>query len=281
MKVNLKSYPYPVLGNENDLGGSFRAEFHYELGKNEIILNPAFILKNKTIEDLLKKEKASFTAEVECRSTFFRRSFSTRQPVERFSMPSKAVRERVTVGFYICADEDINNYRPEECHPDYKGVGFDIEKGDVLAVGGYCSFIAEKSFDPLRPPVSSFMSIMEGLSHEGPMEIDYETDKITVILSKADWKDYLNVRGQKLAEGILHASIVFPVLIDAIHQVQNSNDDYSDRNWFGRIEAILEMNGLIEKDPFTAAQKILENPAARSFQGISSLLEVTDEKEYE
>jgi len=281
MKVNLKSYPHPVLGNENDIGGSFAVEFHYELGKDEIIINPTFALKNRTIEGLLKKGKASFVAEAECRSTFFRKSFSTRKPAERFSIPSKAVREQVTVGFFICADEDIADYRPEESHPDYKGLGFDIEKGDIIAAGGYCSFIAEKSFDPLRPPVSSFMSIMEGSNHEGPMEIDYEAEKITIILSKADWKDYLDVRGHKLAEGILHASVVFPVLTDAIHQVQHGESDYSDRNWFGRLEAILEAKSLVQKDPFIAAQKILENPATRSFQGIGSLLEVTDEKEYE
>jgi len=280
MKVNFKSYPYPVLGNEDDIAGSFGVEFHYELGKEEIIINPVFVLENATIESLMGKGKASFISEVECRSTFFRKSFSTRNATERFSIPSRALRERVIVGFYICADEDISGYSPKECHSDYEGSSFDIEKGDVLALGGYCSFIAEKNFDPLRPPVSSFMSIMEGNNHEGPMEIDYEPDKITMILSKTDWKNYMDVRGQKDAEGILHSSIVFPVLIDAIHQVQNGNDDYCEKNWFGRLEAIIDAKGLRDKEPFDAAQKILENPVARSFQGINLLL-ATDENENE
>lgn len=281
MKVNTKSYPHPVLGNEDDLGGFFKVEFHYELSKEEVVLNPVFTLKNSVIEDLLKKGKASFIAEVECRSTFFRTSFSTRKQIERFAIPSKMVRERVTVGFYVCANQDVRNYSPSEPHPDYEGANFDIELGDVLAIGGYCSFIAEKNFDPLRPPVSSFMSIMEGNQHEGPMQIDYETDKITVILSKDDWKNYLDVRSQKLAESILHSSIVFPVLIDAIHQVRNADSDYENMNWFGRLETILDAKGLREKEPFEAAQKILENPVNRSFQSIGSLLEITNGQEYE
>lgn len=281
MKVNTKSYPHPVLGNEDDLGGLFKVDFRYELGREEVVLNPVFILKNRAIEELIKKEKASFVMEVECRGTFFRTSFSDRNLSERILIPAQAVRERVTVGFYICADQDIRDYRPSEAHSDYEGASFDVEAGDVLAIGGSCSFIAEKSFDPLRPPVSSFMSIMEGSHHEGPVQIDYESDKITIILSKADWRSYIDVRGQKIAEGILHASVVFPVLIDAIHQVQNGGSDYEDMNWYGRIEAILDAKGLRDKDPFEATQKILDNPATRSFQGIGSLLEVTNEQEYE
>jgi len=281
MKVNTKSYPHPVLGNEDDLGGFLKVDFRYELSKEEVALNPAFELKNSAIEDLIKKGKASYVTEAECRSTFFRTCFSTRRPSERFLIPAHVVRERVTVGFYICADKDIIGYAPSEPHSDYAGAKFDIEQGDILAVGGFCSFIAEKSFDPLRPPVSSFMSIREGNQHEGPIQIDYESDKITIILSKADWKNYLDVREQKLAEGILHSSIVFPVLSDAIYKVCANSEDYENKNWYGRLETILDAKGLRDKEPFEAAQRILENPVTRNFQGISSLLDVNNGQEYE
>lgn len=281
MKVNTKSYPRPVLGNEDDLGGFFKVEFRYELGKEEVILNPTFALRNPAIEELLKREKASFITEVECRSTFFRESFSSRKRIERFIIPVKKLRERVTVGFYICADHEISSYNPSDPHPDYGKAKFEVGPGDVLAIGGYCSFIAEKNFDPLRPPVSSFMSIREGGHHEGPMQIDYENEKITIILSKDDWRNYLEVRNQKSIESILHSSIVFPALIDAIHQIQGAGRDYEDMNWFGRLETILDSKGLREKEPFEVAQKILENPANRSFQGVASLLEINNGEEYD
>ncbi|MBV9159912.1 MAG: hypothetical protein JO019_04945 [Candidatus Kaiserbacteria bacterium] len=280
MKVNSKSYPHPVLGNGDDLGGFFKVEFPYELGREEVILNPTFGLKNSGIEELIKKGRASFIAEVECRSTFFRKSFSTRNANERFSIPAKSLRERVTVGFYICADQDIKGYRPTEPHADYEGATFDVDAGDVLAVGGYSSFVAEKSFDPLRPPVSSFMSITEGFHHEGPMQIDYDQEKITVVLSKADWKNYLEVRGQKAAQGILHGSIVFPTLVDAIYKIRNSTD-YEGANWYGRLAAILEAKSLEDKDEFEAAQRILDNPATRSLKGIDTLTSMSDDEIYD
>ncbi len=282
MKVNTKSYPHPVLGNGDDLGGSFKVEFRRELSRVEIVLNPTFILKNNAIEELLKKGKAFFATEAECRSTFFRKSFSTNKQIGRFSIPATALRERVAVGFYVCAGQDIRGYRPSDPHPDYEGAIFDVDAGDILAIGGHCSFIAEKSFDPLRPPVSSFMSIMEGAHHEGPMQIDYEGEKITIILSKADWKNYLEVRGQKLAEGILHGSIVFPALIDAIHIMRTRGTEYESMNWYGRLDAILEAKGLQEKDPFEAGQKILENPASRSFKAIEGLTnDAVNDENYE
>lgn len=281
MKVNAKSYPHPVLGNGDDLGGSFKVELPYELSRDTVMLNPVFALKNSAIEDLLKKGKASFFAEVQCRSTFYRRGFTTRNQAEKISIPAKLLRERVTVDFYVCADQDIKNYRPSEPHPDYEGAAFDVDAGDVLAAGGLSSFVAEKAFDPLRPPVSSFMSIMEGSSHEGPMEIDYELEKITIILSKADWKTYLGVRGQKPVQGILHSAIVLPALVDAIHKVQTAPSDYENANWYGRLDAILEAKKLQDKDPFEAAQRILDNPAARSFRGIDALINTADEETYE
>lgn len=281
MQVNIKSYPYPVLGNEDDIGGSFSVEFRYELSKQEVALNPSFILKNKALEDLIRKEKASFITEVECRSTFYRNSFSTRKAIEKFIIPAKFLRERVTVGFYICADTNINNYKPSDCHPDYEEASFDIEKGDVLAVGGYCSFIAEKGFDPMRPPLSSFMTIVEGFRHEGPMNVDYSSDKITIELSKADYGSYLDVKGQKVTQGVIHASIVLPVLIDAIYHVKNNGTDYEDRNWYGRLDSILESKGLNNKDPFEAAQIILESPASRNFESIASMLNLNSNEEYE
>lgn len=281
MKVNTKSYPHPVLGNGNDLGGIFSVEFTYELGRDTVVLKPIFTLSNMAIDELLRKNKASFTVEVQCPSTFFRKSYICSTSDGEIVIPAKMLREQVTAGFYICATQDIKGYKPSDPHPDYENAVFDIESGDVVAVGGKASFIAEKSFDPLRPPVSSFMSIMEGSQHEGPMEIDYEADKITIVLSKADWKTYLEVRGQKPIQGILHSAIVLPTLVDAVHKLQTSGAEYEHTNWFGRLNAILEAKRLQDKDPFEAAQRMLDNPVARSFRGMERLINSNDDEGYE
>lgn len=279
MKINSKSYPHPVLGNGDDLGGDFKVEFTYQLGREIVELRPAFTLSNSAIEDMLKKGKASFVTEVGCRRTFYRTSFSSCEREQALSIPAERLREQVTVGFYICADQDIRGYKPSEPHSDYDNALFDVDAGDVLAVGGQASFIAEKAFDPLRPPVSSFMSIMEGSILEGPMQIEYDGEKITVVLSKDDWRTYLEVRKQKHLHGILHSSIVLPALIDAIYQVRNSVDEYAGLNWFVKLQAIMEAKKLEEKEPLEAAQKILDHPVSRGFKGMSNIINEEEEKD--
>ncbi len=282
MKINAKSYPNPVLGNSDDLGGAFRVELPYEMSRDTITLRPAFNLKNAGIEDLIKKGKASYVVEVQCNNTFYRRSFLTRNTDDSIQIPSKKLRERVTVGFYICADQDIKGYKPTDPHPDYEDADpFDVEAGGVLAVGGYSSFIAEKAFDPLRPPVSSFMSIIDGRHQEGPMEIDYDGEKITIELSKADWKKYLSVRGQKPVHGILHGFLALPALVDAIHITKKEDSGFEDKKWYGRLDAILEAQSLKAKDPYEAAQRILGNPGSRSFDGLENLTSNSEEETYE
>ncbi|NTW23019.1 hypothetical protein HGA34_05810 [Candidatus Falkowbacteria bacterium] len=280
MKINSKSYPHPVLGNGDDLGGEFKVEFTYQLGRDTIELRPLFALNNVAIEDMLKKGKASYVTEVSCRRTFYRTSFASREREQNFSIPAERLREQVTVGFYVCADQDIRGYKPSQPHKDYDNALFDVDSGDVLAVGGQASFIAEKSFDPLRPPVSSFMSIMEGSIQEGPMQIDYDNEKITIVLSKEDWRNYLEVRKQKQLLGILHSAIVLPALADSIYQVRNSSAEYSGLNWFGRLQAILESKKLEEKDPLEAAQKILDHPIARGLKGMETIINEEDEKDF-
>jgi len=283
MKTNFKSYPHPVLKNGDDINGTFEViKFNYELTKEEIILNSRFELENKALEGLVRSGKASYVLEIECPDAFFRTYAKTNTPIVRVVIPAKRLREKVTVGFYICANEDMSDYKPTECHPDYMGATFEIEEGDVLAIGGSCSFIAEKTFDPLRPPVSSFFTITAGSFHQGPMQIEYDSAKIGIILSKSDYQEYSNVRNQNASHGILHASIVFPALMDAIYQVKAGNDsEYSKKNWFVRLEKVLEEKKLEDKEPFESAQKILDNPLARSFSGINSLLDLGNEQEYE
>ena len=281
MKNNLKSYPHPVLGNGDDINGTFAVQFNYGLTREDVSFNSHFELKNKALEELIKNGKATYVLEIECPAVFFRTSIKTGEVLNRFSLSAKRLREKVTVGFYICADDDIPTYKPTECHPDYMDATFEIEKGDILAFGGSCSFIAEKTFDPLRPPVSSLFTITYGACHHGPMQIEYDSAKIGIILSKSDYQAYNSVRNQTTSQGILHASIVFPVLMDAISQVKANNTDYSDKNWYSRLAAVLDAKKLRDMDPFDSAQKILDNPISRSFSGINSLFDLGNEQEYE
>lgn len=276
MKAKNVSYPYPVLGNEDDVQGEFNVSFKHVLSRDKIKLKAAFKLKNKTLEKLVKDEKAAFTMELECGGTFYRGNFRSFEKHAEFSIKSALVREHVGVGFFIRAVAPISKYQIDGCHPDYKGFAFEVGPGDILAIGGFTSFVAEKDFDPMKPSVSSFMVIKQGSSEKGPMEVDYSgDDKIVIKLSKADWGTYVRVKGRKTVAGVLHSSIVLPVLADAVRLVQAGDRELQQTHWFGRIEVILRQNQLSETEPLLAAQRVLKNPIER---GLSNLAEGDQEE---
>lgn len=274
MKVRNLSYPHPVLGNGDDVRGAFGVKFSHALFRDRIVLKPVFSLQNKTLEKLVKQKKAAFSAEAECRHTFYRQAFQTFSDAEAFELDAKKARGQVVVAFYIRAAQDLPKYSIDECHEDYEGFAFDVKKGDVLAVGGLSAFIAEKEFDPLRPAVSSFMAIHEGPFSEGPMDPNFEDDKIVIRLSKKDWNSYVAVKNRSSAHGMLHSAIVMPVLAEAARIVsgQGREQGFDQWHWFERLEEILRRNHLQEEEPLTAAQKILGLPVGRGLAGIETML---------
>lgn len=277
MKAKNISYPHPILGNEDDMQGEFKPSFRHALKREKIGLKVGFALNNKTLERLIQEHKAAFIIEVECGSTFFRSHFSTFEKEAEFAVPSSRVRELVNVGFYIRAVEPISGYMPEGCHPDYKEFSFEIGIGDVLAVGGFTSFIPEKEFDPLKPSVSSFMAIKRGNHQGGPMVVDYgDHDKIIIKLSQSDWENYILVKGRTSVAPILHSAIVLSVLADAINLVKNHDNEASGNHWFQRLEVIMQQKGLLDEEPLASAQLILNSPVGR---GLISLAAPSQEEE--
>ena len=273
MKAKNISYPHPVVGNEDDVPkGIFKpAYFKHSLGRDSIICKIKFDLKNKTLEKLISKHKAAFTVEMECGSTFFRTLFSTFEREAEFPIDANRVREMVGVSFFVRAIEPIDSYLPDGCHPDYKGFSFDIGPGDVLAVGGSTSFVADKDFDPLRPSVSSFITIDGRKDKRGHMTVDYnDHDKIIIKLSQSDWENYKLVKGRKSYVPVLHAGIVLPVLADAVRLVQKGDDEFKGNYWFQRLEIILNQNKILEAEPLMAAQEILKSPIQRVLTSLSA-----------
>jgi hypothetical protein len=162
------------------------------------------------------------------------------------------------------------------CHPDYEGFTSDVGPGDVLALGGFTSFIAEKDFDPMQPAVSSLIAIKKGNKDAGPMEIDFSQDKIFIKLSRRDHKNYSQIKGRTTIAGVLHSSIVFPVLTEAIRLVSEKDEETQDKHWFRRIEVILRQQGLEDVEPLICAQKILRSPIERCLSGLVETAEADE-----
>jgi hypothetical protein len=276
MQDSLSSYPFPVLGNGDDIAGIFSPTMLYTLG-NMITIDIQFELQHISIESLIKEKKAAFFVEIQCGSTFFRQIYQTFERKYKVEINSKDLRDSVSVNFYICAIQPIFSYNPEGVHSDLAGDAVSVEAGDIIADGGTSSFIADKTFDPLKAPVSSFMKIMENPNIDEQMNINYEqNDRIVLELSKKDFTKYNNVKGRAVAS--IHSSIVLVALVDVIYTMNSEigKRDYGESAWFNKIQEICRYKNIDLDNPLITAQKLLGNPLERSLSETERLLENED-----
>ncbi len=268
MAATSKSFPFPVLGNEDDIKGLFKPVMRYTLEPNAVVIECEFELSNSTIEQLIADKKAGYFVQVECGNTFYRRTFVTQEPKLKLEIEAGDLRDKVDVSFCVCATADIPDYSPDGIHPDLAGDPTAVETSDVLADGGTGSFMADKTFDPLKAPVSSFMKIKEAKEKSAPMTIDYGGDQILIKLSKDDYKNYVYAR--KYAVSTLHSTLVLPALVDALYVI-NKDNTYEGSPWFSRIKQICRERDIDISDPLTAAQRLLGKPVERGLKEVRNL----------
>lgn len=262
MKAMLKTYAHPVLGNGDDFSSIFDVSFDYATSedRSEWIIGHKVAMSNPYIQHLIETGAAAYHLEVECPATFFRQAFNTAEQIAQFTLPATRLRGRVELESYIVALDALPDYCPAEMHEDYGDRAFNIKAGDILGVGGTWSFPAELDFDPLKASANSFIKIEKGPHKKGHIEAQHGSSEIIIRLPQDDYDKFQEVANEKLFEDILHATIVFPVLVEAVQIAQKPRGvDYNDR-----LRAILEHRNLMKEDPFIVAQTILQFPVSRS-----------------
>ncbi len=271
MRTTLRTYAHPVLGNSDDFSSQFDVAYGIEVSKDKSdwIIGLKIAMGNKRLQELIDTCQAAYHLEVECGNTFYRQSFDTNEQTAQFTIPTTRLRGRVQLDTFIVAFQSIEEYKPADAHEDYGISSYKISTGDILGVGGSWSFVADTEFDPLRASASSFIKIERGPKPKGNIEAQHGASEIIIRLPQEDYDRFQEVAGQKLVEDILHAAIVFPVLVEAVQFAQNKRgNDYNDR-----LLAILEQRGLMKEDPFIVAQQILQQPVSRALSKLQQIKE--------
>jgi hypothetical protein len=240
--------------------------------KQAIYLDVAVKCSSKTINDLIKKSDAKFVMHVECSNTLYRRAFEFADGNYRAQISSDNLNDAVEVNVFARAARAISGYRVDAAHPDYGNVTFEIDKGDILAVGDGHLFYLDAPFDALSP-IGSIMQIQPAHDDgDRPMQVEYGGPKIVIYLSKKDFADYNLLKGMEGMSVALTTTIVLPVLIEAINQVKTNDDD--DLRWVRALKRRIESMQLkTDDDSLELAQKILELPVKRTLASVRMLAE--------
>lgn len=282
MRLSRRSYPHPVVGNLDDVpGAAFQATVEMSTDKDNIYLNVNIQNSSATIRHLLETSKAAYALHVECTNTLFRRAFEFREASKLIPIRGDQLNDAVEVNVFAVATQDASGYVVDKAHPDYKGAVFDVKKGDILAVGEGRVFPVESSFDVLGR-IGSIMQI-DGATEEGdlPMRIDFNGEKIRLILSKEDFKAYKLMRQDESLSIVLTTAIVVPALLETLHYIDSEQrgedaEALEDLRWYRVLARRIEALGLKdESDNLTKVQKLLELPVKRALVSARSLAEAS------
>jgi hypothetical protein len=245
-------------------------------------LLPNFTLSHPTLTGLIQGGKAAYSLHVECKRNFFRRLFSLTSGSERIEISSRELVGRVEVSGFVNATVPLPAYRIAGSHPDYDGFEFMIDQGDVLAFTRTESFDAYVDYDPLTN-ISSILTIRRSDDAvDGPLVLDTAGDRLIVTLSQFDYDRYVELKGDPGLGPLLANQVVFPALIESVHEVKSTPEDEVEiemaKRWYRSVAMKLDLLGIDIRQPDTmaieAAQALLSLPLRRSLAGLFALTDV-------
>jgi hypothetical protein len=276
------SFPHPVLDDSDDVGSFIEAlnvavtpsisdvEVRYEVRSDD-----------PDLWDLILRGVARHSLRWTCTATVATEEViptlerNVYQGVGLIStIDQRAIRGTVNAEVRVVAAERIAEHRWSRQHEDYGDAVFAIEPGDVIAVCGVFSFDAQKSYDPMRPPVGSCFRFSEKQVHRPGLEIAFDSDEFVEVMLPTDAFNQLR---QLAAQPELQiAVVVLPALMRTIEFLKEAvgdpeGEDLSERLWYRAIVELIEQHGSIDDSALTLAQRILDNPAEKGLSAAVAL----------
>ncbi len=286
MKLLNRSYPHPVVGNivngSPDVpGAQFQAPISQSADRQQIYLEITPVCSSAVLCEMMENETAKMVLHVECSNTVYRKAFTFSSLQEQnFGIRADLLNGAVEVNVFIVAAKDLYGYQVDGASDDYGNAAFALKKGDVLAVSPPFHFEVIPGQDALKN-VGAIMQIHASQS-EGdlPMQIQYGRDKIIVVLSKPDFRNFRLLQRSDIAKGLLAATVTLPALMHALYYLQENSSEYEEDNpplWVRVLRRRIEYLGLsLEMDKLEIAQKILELPVRRALVDSHKALVNTD-----
>lgn len=263
MKLTERSYPFPVVGNRDDVpGADFQATVEPSADPQLIYIDVLVSTSSTSLKRLIEEGKASYAVHVECSNTSFRITHLFEDEQCRLPIEKENLNNSVEVNVFAVARDHISGYTVDGQNAEYGNHRFEIRPGDILALYPGVQFFVERDFLSFERIDSILMILPYSDERERPMEALFDEDKIKVYLSRQDYNDYKLVRNSALAP-ILSATIVLPVIVEAVRFAQNNQA--SENRWMRALSRRLELLGKsLNEEPLVLAQSLLELPIRRA-----------------
>ena len=282
MKVKNKLTPYPILFtyNDNYIDSSFDVDIKAICKFGEVYVTLDFKLKDEGLQKLIDENKACFTAHIECPSTSYRIKKECTEANTTIKLDSNNIKDKIEVCTFITALTYIEAYQNDKFHPDYREYKFDIDKGNVLALGIGKEFIISKDNNDLENLPSIIKIYKNSDIKSGTISVDTDnSDNILVGVYEGLYDLYYALGKNKFKDTML-SLILLPAMVVVLTRMMYADEDEKDKKWFSVIEGLLNANDIEIEDldlqnkdssVLSIAQMIFSNPISRSFKELENI----------
>lgn len=137
------NFPYPIVRayTEDYQTTVFEGALTVNLKPDGYLVRPNFEIQNPGISELIAEGEMTYALEVQSPATWFRKLFLIRDNTPIYLDPA-LLHERVELTPCIVATAYIPGFTSQDFEVEYSGMAFDINAGDVIAIGEKRSFDA-------------------------------------------------------------------------------------------------------------------------------------------
>lgn len=276
------NYPYPVIRTytEDYRTTVFNGELTVNLQPDCYLVRPAFKINNNGIEDMIKNGELTYAVEIQSPATWFRKLFPVKdnKPIR---LDPSFLHERVELIPCIVATAEIAGFANDDFEEEYKGITFNVNAGDVIAIGETRSFDALYKNDVIKNGTSPVTITKSDTATE--ISCDFSGSLIEITLPSEPHEKYLECGYKTQKYKTLNAVLSIPALVEAIGIIANDvkhPDQVSgleSKAWYKTIAVNLKRasnnneakyRALLDK-PFASAELLLGNNYASALQFLS------------
>ena len=272
MRIGKRLFPYPILNSERLYSqykkSIFSLQFDEKIsddGQWYILENIHCKLDNQTLIDLINSGLAEIICIIECPTTMYRKKHVIHLKPIDIKISLFDIYNKVNISAFIVAKEDINNFHSEDFLDDYENILFTIEKHDILAADdGYINNIDFYDNDDDKKS-SIFIIIKDKNITDGTMQVDYDSEKLTISLPEEQWNIYNQMKRIKKYESLFFSILAIPALEYSLSCLQNTNTPVStlliEYSWFNSFASAYQKihNKELTDDIFNKMDSNLES----------------------
>lgn len=283
MHIKAKLYPYPVLADFNNdyINSVFNIYTSIQCYPNELCIKFTTELNNEGLEELINNGQAYFAGHIECPLTGFRKLVTIPKEGIEYKIPADNIEGAISICPFIIAKTYIDNYTNKSFNSDYNGIGFEIEKGNILAIGKEVQTRVEKENDNLANVPSIFAVTELKDEQQQDIVIDNSSQKINIQLPSKTFMEFKIATNNPSSMAVIHSMIIIPALMKCFDDMKAKPEElyiYEDRRWFRALKKALkkiniELNeeNLPSLNTFDIAQKLMDNTTNRAILSINEI----------